>query len=64
MSGLPEDTPTPAICEMEGHTWHGSGACVRCGERLRCLCGRYTTEYDLLGHLRVCRVVAARVTTS
>jgi hypothetical protein len=35
----PED-----YCYMEGHKFRDGGACVRCGEQLRChFCGRYMT---------------------
>ena len=44
----PED-----LCHMEGHEFRGAGACVRCGERLRCyVCGQYMTlsEEDMEKH--------------
>jgi hypothetical protein len=41
-----------AACYEEGHLWRGTGACVRCGEQLRCYCGRYVTEAGIDKHLR------------
>ena len=48
---LPEDTPREAFCLMEGHEWRGGSRCVRCGERLRCECGRFVTEDALPDHI-------------
>jgi hypothetical protein len=37
---------------ISGHFWHGTGTCSRCGERLRCCCGRFVAEGDIDRHLR------------
>lgn len=35
---------------LSGHYWRG-GSCTRCGEQLRCACGRFVTIEGLDEHL-------------
>jgi hypothetical protein len=42
-------------CYYNDHDWHGGGACVHCGERLRCFCGQFVTESSMRAHLESCR---------
>lgn len=46
------DFGDPTINEgcLSGHYWHG-GLCSRCGEQLRCACGRFVTIEGLDKHL-------------
>jgi hypothetical protein len=38
---------TEAPCWATGdHHWYGGSICVSCGERLRCLCGRFWRADD------------------
>lgn len=46
-------------CYMEGHLWRGGGVCVRCGEELRCYCGRFIREDQLDAHVESCPWVLA-----
>jgi hypothetical protein len=39
------------VCYQEGHLWRGTGACVYCGEQLRCFCGRFVREDGIEKHL-------------
>jgi len=38
-------------CHYGDHLWKGGGSCVRCGVKLRCYCGQFVREDDLLRHL-------------
>lgn len=42
-------------CHNNDHTWCGGGICVRCGKRLRCLCGQFIREDGVEDHLDSCR---------
>jgi len=47
-------------CHYGDHTWKGTGACVRCGKRLRCYCGIFIREDGIDEHLRTsCRIAFA-----
>lgn len=50
----PEGLPATAYCIMEGHDYRGGGACVRCGDRLRCECGQFVTDAGFDAHLANC----------
>lgn len=40
-----------ADCYYNDHTWRGGGACVHCGQKLRCqFCGRFLSEATLERH--------------
>jgi len=43
---------------LEGCFWNGSSQCSRCGARLRCVCGCYVREDNLIAHETACRVLA------
>lgn len=38
-------------CYYGDHQWRGGGACICCGKKLRCYCGRFVTEDGLNKHL-------------
>lgn len=38
------------MCAYEGHDWRG-GVCAACGERLRCVCGRFVKVDDIREHI-------------
>jgi len=48
-------------CWFEDHLWHGGSACVRCGARLRCICGRFTREDGMAAHVDRCVVIEQEV---
>ena len=41
-------------CHYGDHLYRGTGACVRCGKRLRCYCGAFVTEAGIDKHLETC----------
>ncbi len=41
-------------CVHGDHLWRGEGACVQCGERLRCICGQFVREDSIDAHLEHC----------
>ncbi len=51
-------TGEPPCYVTNDHYWSG-GICTSCGERLRCLCGRFIRVDDLDAHIDrgECRVV-------
>lgn len=56
MSGYAEGLWPEDYCYIEGHIFRDGGACVRCGERLRCyVCGQYMTlsEKDIEKHVHI-----------
>ena len=49
-----------SYCCMGGHYWNGTSQCVRCGARLRCICGVYVREDNIDEHCAErCRVLLA-----
>lgn len=46
-----------ADCHYGDHAYHGTGACVRCGVRLRCYCGAFVREDSIEAHFETCRIV-------
>ncbi len=55
------DVGTEPGCEWTGdHEFRGTGACVHCGLRFRCVCGRFMRTSDLKHHILRCPVGPAK----
>lgn len=39
-------------CHYGDHAWRGTSTCVRCGNRLRCVCGCYVREDNMNAHVK------------
>lgn len=56
--GLHVEGGTEAPCSYSGdHRYGDGGICANCGERLRCLCGRFLRVDQLVEHEKVCPVI-------
>ena len=45
-----------------GHEFRGTGACVMCGLKFRCVCGRFMRTDQLKVHIWKCPATAAEET--
>lgn len=53
----PDGLTDAAICHMEGHEYRDGGICIRCGNRLRCLCGRFVRSDGFETHAKTCSAI-------
>ncbi len=51
---LPDWCQGAVACQYEGHEYGDGGACVRCGERLRCVCGQFFRVDGFEEHIPRC----------